>query len=304
MNILNGMSHVYSKVSGPSRELYYAIGYRYEGEQFEVDQSESWLFRSIAGMSTSLNRRTWLTGLWCSNAGVAYVADAVFRKVIIYRNTTDWTPEEHELPAALEGIWGIDDDCVWAWGLSGGDPVLFHWDGSRWNQVPSPGPLLAMHGTRRDLVIGVGMSGLVARWNGTTWSAIADVPASHLASVFVVDENEVYACGPRGGQVLVRSADAWRAIDTDGGGLLSIAKWHGTLWAGVSDKGLCTLADATFIPVRPQFAATSIDVRTDLLFASPNGFAATADGAKFRGSTAAHFHASSATSEAAWRLAR
>ena len=25
MNILNGMSHVYSKVSGPSRELYYAL---------------------------------------------------------------------------------------------------------------------------------------------------------------------------------------------------------------------------------------------------------------------------------------
>lgn len=305
MNVVNGMSHVFSKVSGVSRDLYYAIGYRYEGEDFQVDQCESWLFRTMTGGGGSLNRRTWLTGLWCSPQGTAYVTDSVFRKVIVYRNTGNWTSEEHELPATLDGIWGVDDACVWAWGSSAGDPVLFHWDGARWTQVPSPGEVLSMHGTRRDLVFAVGMSGLVARWNGTTWTTIRDVPATtHLASVFVVDEQEVWACGPRG-QLLAGSSDGWREILTHGSGLLSVAKWQDKLWLGVSDVGLCTctLADSTFVPVRAGFPATSLDARGDLLFASHGMFGGSIDGSKFRGMRASHFHEVSAGMEAAWRLA-
>lgn len=296
------LTHKFSKVSGFSGEGFHAIGYRFEGDDFSFERCESWLFRKEGNDVLSENRRTWLTGVWASPSDAVFTTDAVFHCVRVFRGRgRDWACDTVELPATLEGVWGLDDDCVWAWGLNDGAPVLFRYDGAKWAQVESPGEVLAMHGVRRDLVFAVGTRGLIARWNGSTWTRMESPAVKNLASVAVVSDDEVWAGGPSG-ELLSGSVYGWMPSGVENQGILSLAKWRGELWAGVNMTGLSRLVDGAFVPERTDFVATSLDAREDLVMASPNGIGGTKDGKAFRGFKRESFMKTADRHMPAWKL--
>lgn len=80
--------------------------------------------------------------------------------------------------------------------------------------MPAPDPerrALAMHGAREDLVFAVGTHGLVARWDGSRWLPMSAPAAVRLGSVFVVSDDEVYACG-QDGVLLQGSVPGWQEV--------------------------------------------------------------------------------------------
>lgn len=95
-------------------------------------------------------------------------------------------------------MWGLGDDHVFVWGPWGNYDRIFRWDGRSWHPMPSPGPVVAMHGTRHDLVFAVGADGLVAWWAGGQWFRLAYPRESLLNGVFVRDESTVWICSFRG----------------------------------------------------------------------------------------------------------
>ena len=151
----------------------------------------------------------------------------------------DWTLAEHWTGSAWEAIhtpnrghgWfenglldvlGLSTDDVWAVGYSYGFPysldktLVEHWDGSRWNIVPSPnaGPqdnvLASISGTGTGDLWAVGRTyntqggtfDVAEHWNGATWqlmdeglpwpdSGLLDVSADAPGDVWAISQNDV-----------------------------------------------------------------------------------------------------------------
>jgi len=117
--------------------------------------------------------------------------------------------------AALEDVSVISARDAWAVGNSYLGEVVLHWDGRRWNQVPSPnvGYLTAIHAASPTDVWIVGLRGaapggsvyqtLVEHWDGTSWSV---VPTPSTSATF----NILDGVGGRAGDVwAVGSAWDW-----------------------------------------------------------------------------------------------
>ena len=117
--------------------------------------------------------------------------------------------------AALEDVSVISSRDAWAVGNSYLGEVVLHWDGRRWNQVPSPnvGWLTAVHAASPTDVWIVGQRGaapggsvyrtLLEHWDGTSWSV---VPTPSTSATF----NILDGVGGRAGDVwAVGSAWDW-----------------------------------------------------------------------------------------------
>jgi hypothetical protein len=102
-------------------------------------------------------------------------------------------------------LWSVDavsSNDVWAVGTRGGattSTVTVHWNGATWSSVPSPSPgstlnsLYGVEAVSATEAWAFGVTGdsfsdvapLVLRWNGATWSAVAE--AGDLAGMFLSD---------------------------------------------------------------------------------------------------------------------
>lgn len=71
--------------------------------------------------------------------------------------------------------------------------MLLHWDGQSWSPVPTPGQLLDIALTETG-VWGVGQAGLVARYDGQSWS-VDDLGGGALGHVWALDDDEIWAGG-------------------------------------------------------------------------------------------------------------
>ncbi|MCI0451193.1 MAG: hypothetical protein L0Z51_02240 [Candidatus Latescibacteria bacterium] len=92
-------------------------------------------------------------------------------------------------------VWGAGTDDVWFCARS----ILVHWDGAAATPYESPalpsGTYYAIHGSSSTNVYAVGFNGLVARWDGASWSSVTTgLVATTLNAVFVTGD-EVFIGG-------------------------------------------------------------------------------------------------------------
>jgi hypothetical protein len=279
------IGYSYGTASGFSKEQVQALGFRFEKEHgFSPDAGESYVVQAVGDQEvTRRGIAGWFTGIWQSEAQKVYVTEADYK--IHYNPDPDpradaaW--QVFELPCILRGVWGLDDDFVLAWGAKGDRQYLFRWDGKRWSEMdPPPGYTLGVHGLSRDLIYAVGQNGLIARWDGQRWSKVQSPTDTTLSSVFVVSEDEMYACG-NGRRLLEGSIHGWSEVLDAPMQLLSVVKWKGDVWVAAPDTGLLKLVDNKLEVVKDTFKPSRLDARGKLLCSAANMIVDSDDGKKF-----------------------
>jgi hypothetical protein len=283
------IGYSYSHASGVSKGDCHLLGYRYDADVgFQPDAGDSWVLRFTGTTIRSVFwKRGWLTGLWRAADGTIYVSDAAS---MVYVRALDATAYEHErLDGTLTGVWGLDENHVFVWGRRGGNPVMYVGHHHSWRPIPAPGFVIDIHGIRPDLVVAVGERGLIARWDGSAWHNMPSPSDRTLSSVFVVSDDEIYACG-HGKQLLQGSVHGWVQVLEHSAPLRAVAKWKDEVWiAAGGDEGLSQLKNGKLVSVKPAIKATQLDARHDLIMSCPNKVADTPDGKEFSSLSVAIF---------------
>jgi len=122
-------------------------------------------------------------------------------------------------------IWGSSASDVWAVGQTlnqGGMPetsTIIHYDGSQWTRatVPAelnvPGQVLrSVWGSSASDVWAVGDDGLMAHWNGATWSKVASGTTHDLNAVGGSWSGSVWAAGAQGTILHRDNSGTWSPI--------------------------------------------------------------------------------------------
>jgi hypothetical protein len=280
------LGHIAGHASGPSLQQCHFLLLRFDEKYgFKPDAGESWIFQQDGKDTHALRGQLgWYTGLWRSPSGRAYVS--VSNGEILVNpdprpRAAPW--QTQRVPATLAGIWGLNDELIFAWGLRGSDAVAYRFDGIGWKELPAPpGEVVGMHGTSDKLVYAAGRDGLLARWDGKGWTKAVSPARGVLSAVFVVDEDEMYAVGPNR-QLLQGSTRGWTEILEGPGPLFGVAKWKNEVWVGAAEHGLMKLAGTKLVPVKPNIKAEKLDARGGLVISSPLAIAGTNDGVAFTG---------------------
>jgi hypothetical protein len=124
------------------------------------------------------------------------------------------------------GVAAVASNNVWAVGETGNNginPLIEHWDGTKWSVVASPplpngGMLNGVTAISANDVWAVGSGNLIEHFNGTSWSVVPPPNSSGtLFSVSGTSSNDVWAVGQIG-----------RHPSTE------VLHWNGTAWSTVS----------------------------------------------------------------------
>ncbi len=191
------------------------------------------------------------------------------------------TPAPYYQASKLVSVAAVSPNDVWAVGAGGtgpggaptpSQPLLEHWNGSAWSQVPSPQPtafysyagLTGVTALAADNVWAVGFvqepsaltQAFVIHWDGHTWTQVA-TPADSggLSALAAVAANDIWAVGsvnangPGGLQILHWNGSAWLAVTppkTGGGTLTAVsARAANDVWAVGSVLGSQTTEPLT-----------------------------------------------------------
>jgi hypothetical protein len=285
------LGYNYNFASGPELQNAFCLAYRFEaGVGFKPDAGESRLLQFDGTTFRSpMIIDGWLTCLWRSDAGLAYVTDHQGRLHIVPSHGDRTRPRSLPVGGLPIGVWGLDDSNVWVWGRRGGEGTLAHFDGTTVREMECPGKLLWVHGLAPDMLVAVGERGLISVWDGTQWRASPPVSNALLSSVHVVSPDEMYACG-KGGELLNGSVRGWSLRYRHEGPLGAVVKWNDRVWvAAAGDYGLSELVDDRLESRKPNLLCTYLDYRGDLLISCPDIVAGTSDGEKFRGTRISGF---------------
>jgi hypothetical protein len=167
----------------------------------------------------------------------SYFPGKTERTLALHWNGTIWMRVPTPNPgggtvAELTGVSALSSSDAWAVGdyIAGNQqsPLIVHWNGHIWSQVPSQGPASGLTGVTAlsasdAWAVGTDMAGtLVLHWNGHTWS---QVPSSSPGS----------AAGSFAGVSADSPSDAWAVgcdcAETKHGGVHTIIlHWNGTRW--------------------------------------------------------------------------
>lgn len=297
---------VYAFASGRAYTDCVFIGRRWrEAYGTNLSDSDFWILVNSPNPEPGVPSRTYTrwnsknikTGIWRSLAtDRVYVADASLPAIHVYHDVMDQSREadRHRLRFAPEGVWGLDDENVFAWG-TGKDasgkfvyPVV-RFDGHQWQEMPNPGFAISkMHGIAPDFVYAAGWGGGMARWDGRAWSVFPMPTGEVFSDVFVAGPDEMYATG-HNGSLLEGSSNGWTMITRTLDERLPyacVAKWQGELWVGGGPLGLFRRVGNTdqLELYKPKVLATSFDARESLIATTDNAIVGTSDGQNFRGS--------------------
>jgi hypothetical protein len=164
-------------------------------------------------------------------------------------------------PGATEGtapiltaVGAVSSTDVWAMGSDGsspsglsGRPLILHWDGSSWRQVPGPGgSSVFFSGVSADSATdawAVGTAGgrpLIMHWDGSTWKRAAlPTETAGIVGVSALSATNVWAAGYSNGirSLLLRwTGSAWRKARLAAGRfsfLVGVSpRSPGKVWAG------------------------------------------------------------------------
>ena len=276
------IDHTYSQASGPHLEACHALAYRFPaGEGFRPERGDSWIVANEGEFfDTLMSKAGWFTSLWRSEAGKVYVTDA---DGFVYRGPGAGSWPHETLRGVLTGVWGLNDEHVYAWGqLSGDRPVPHRFDGTRWASMAAPEqPIVGLHGVSPDLLFAVGDRGFIARWDGGAWATMASPDKSSLSTVFAVGPDEVYA-GGHGGSLHQGSVHGWTNLVRDQAPISAVVHWKERVWvATLGELGLCVWEKGALESIKPNLQVTHLDARHNLLFTTSGMLGETEDGESF-----------------------
>lgn len=136
----------------------------------------------------------------------------------------------------LHGVGGVSSTDVWAVGACAQQgaywqPLIEHWDGTRWQFSPSPADstlanlwLNGITAISTDDVWAVGEGGLIEHWDGANWTVAANPAATgwsgSLTAVSAVSASDIWAVG--------------RLYPSTGPVQGFTEHWNGSSWAAVS----------------------------------------------------------------------
>lgn len=303
-----GIAGIWTRVSGANDGDYVALAGRYEEHLgYRPPHLETWVVRVGAERVETLNwgQRKWLTGIWRDSTGRIHVSD--MDKCLHEREAHPDAASEgawkvHQAAGNMMGLWGLDDACVFSWGLAEhSTPCVMRFDGGSWKRMDAPNFIVwDMHGCRRDRVFAVGDEGRVARWDGAVWHEESTPATGTLNSVFCASDDEAYVCG-RDGELLLGTPDEWSKLLDAREGLHAVTKWRGDVWVGGAlPLGLCQLQGDSLVRVAPLLAQ-DFDTRGDLLFSSGEHIVSSAEGNNFAGTPIDDFMAIVSGDPPSWR---
>ena len=138
---------------------------------------------------------------------------------------------------------------------------------------------------------------------GQGWSPVASPTKGALGSVFVVSEDEIYACGTGNDHILAGALDSWERRGPFDLPLHCVAKRFDQLWVGTGRSGLRRLDPGAteLTPVKPAVVTYHFDAREELLFSGDAMFAATANGKDFIGQPIAAYVELAGSWPPSWR---
>lgn len=250
---------------------------------FGRDNGESFAAEFVNGQNL-LNQQypAHFTGCFRTDAGTVFLPHFHGRMLMRPAGMVDrW--DAVELAPTLYGVWGLDEEHVWAWGDRGGTPVMFRWDGTAWSECSSPpGHVNAMHGTAPDEMMAVGSQGLIACYDGHEWTRQRCPIRTALSSVFVESPDEAYACGPSSHALLKGSVYGWSQTAEHDAPIHGVAKYAGRVWLGAGRDGLMELSGSSIVSVQPDLKAVKFDARDALVISARDKVAQTTDGESFR----------------------
>jgi hypothetical protein len=231
-------------------------------------------------------------------SGRVYVPDASQCSIHVYDDIMVEDPgkiRRFEFGFAPEGIWGLDEQNIYAWGIrqqgpGNQVPHLAHFDGTQWVDLEPPSFFITkIHGLAPDLLFAAGRGG-VARWDGRVWTELPTPTDDVLSDVFVSSPEEVYATS-YAGTLLQSAGDAWRIVARTPDPRLPfccVAKFADELFVGGGSLGLFRRTPNTddLELIKPNIHATHFEARETLIITAPTKIIGTSDGQRFR-STAA-----------------
>ena len=289
-------THYYS-VSGPTIDDCYYLGQRYDADVgYQPGESECWVLVNrtdadgAAVQKLHLGTRDWLTRLWRSPGGTAYVTNATSGEVLVHADPrgigTEREWRRDRLGSTLNGVWGVDDSFVLAWGSRfEGTHHVHRYDGTSWTEIAAPDfEVRAMHGVADDLVYAVGRDGGVARFDGRSWTRVETSTREVLTGVFVVSADEIYATGADGALLEGANRSWTAAAGTPGLALHDVACFDGELWVAAGAEGLQrrVAGGRELEKAKPALRAVSLDARGKLVAACRDRITEKAEALKFR----------------------
>lgn len=277
--------HAFGQVSGYALDAFHAVASRWrKGEQLDFRTGESHVYEvDSTGGYTEVPRPGVYASLWRSESGQVFVAH---KDGALFTRDTNGSWSQFSVRASLLGVWGLDDEHVWAWGLRGKSPVMYQSsDRETWVEIASPPEMVFnLAGDRPDRLLAVGMKGMIALWDGSRWRSQASPVTGALSSIHWVSEDEIYACGTGTAFVLEGSVHGWSRRGPFELPLHCVAKHSGKLWVGCGAGGLQSLpGDRDELElVKAKIQPWHFDPRGELLISCRDMIAATKDGASFK----------------------
>lgn len=275
------MKSYFGPASGRRRDDCQYLVFRHHGDSYTPDRGHIDLVQALdQRLENTLVFSGMLSGIWVSPTGRPFIADVAQRvhyNPVHAPRAAPW--QVLPVPCVVAGVWGLDDDHVFCWGQRRGEGALFGLEAGRFVEMPGPGSIVQMHGTRPDRIFAVGHEGLIARWNGETWQRETSPLAGTLTGVWVADDT-VYACGSG---IAIREGDRWRTVLERGRAapLHQIARWRDRVWIAAGPAGLGELVDGALVIVKPNILAETLDARDELLIGAPTMVVGSSDGVRF-----------------------
>lgn len=161
----------------------------------------------------------------------------------------------------LYGIWGADENDLWAvGGQPGKDGVLLHKDTNGWQTVPAPVPFVAFFkvwGSASDDVFVCGEGGTILHYDGKEWAQQSSglPPSTTLFTVAGRAADDVYAVGGFGqGIMLHYNGRLWQPVDDP-----ALVEVGGLAGVGVDTDGSVVVVGASGTKLRGMPGALQVD---------------------------------------------
>jgi hypothetical protein len=155
-----------------------------------------------------------LQGISGTSSTDLWVVGQLLKPRVLHWNGAFWhePPQDNPIGDGLFDVEAIAPDDAWATGYqnSARDLLAMHWDGGRWDVVPTPSPgsyqeLYGVDAVSSTNVWAVGdfstdhIYALALNWDGTRWSQVQTVDSSPYSEVFygisAMEAGDVWAVG-------------------------------------------------------------------------------------------------------------